>query len=104
MQLKFKVTGLIASVLIISNSFGQVSNVANVQPLLTSFSFDKVYTNVQSEFYKLFSNAENVRWSTINKNYGVTFGIKDLRYRVLLNPKGDWYTKLLMARKNNYQM
>jgi hypothetical protein len=76
-----------------------VSNVGNVQPLLTSFSFDKVYTNVQSEFYKLFNNAENVRWNIINRNYGVTFGINDLRYRVLLNPKGKLIYKITYGKE-----
>ena len=99
MQLKSKVTGLIASVLIISNSFSQVSNVQNIQPLLQKTSHNKDFTNVVVEFHKRFSNAENVTWYSVNKHFGATFTINDLTYRVLLHRKGRLIYKVTYGKE-----
>ena len=88
MQRKLKFTGLIASVLIISNSFSQVSKIGNVQPFLQNISYNNDFTNVVIAFHKRFSNAENVSWFNVNKKFGADFKINDLKYRVLLNRKG----------------
>jgi hypothetical protein len=101
MQYKFKFAGLIASVLIISNSFSQVSNVNNVQPELKKNSFNHDFTNVVIRFHKLFSNAEHVSWYKVHRNYGATFVANDLRYRVLLHRNGDLVYKITYGKEKH---
>ena len=100
-QIKFRFIGLLASLFIISNSFSQLSNVENLQSSFANISYDKDYTNVQTEFQKLFSNAENISWYNVKKNFGATFTINDLRYRVLLNQKGKLMFKITYGKEKH---
>lgn len=99
MQLKLKLTGLIASVLIFSNSFSQVSNVTNVQPFFKNISYNNDFSNAVIAFHKLFSNAENVSWFRANKNFGANFTVNDVMYRVLLNRKGRLMYKITYGKE-----
>ena len=101
MQLKFKLTGLIASVLIFSNSFSQVSSVENVQPLLQNSRFVKHFTNAVIGFHQRFPNAENVTWYSLKKNFGATFKMNDVNYRVLLNRKGRLMYKITYGNEKD---
>jgi hypothetical protein len=87
-QLKFRISTLVASILIIGNSFGQTSTVNDLQSFLNDKSSIRVYENVVERFQMIFENAVNTRWEKIRNNYLVKFSLGDLEKRALLNPKG----------------
>lgn len=80
---------LLAFVFVASNSFSQPSSVKNLQPTIGTGSSIKIYKNVIEEFEKKFSDAEDVRWEKIDRNFLVKFSVGDLNKRALLNPKGN---------------
>lgn len=80
--------GLLVSIALVSNSFAQENSIRNLQPVLTNGTYIKVYENIRSEFQKIFANAENVSWYTIDKNFLAKFFIDGLEKRALFNPKG----------------
>jgi len=88
-QFNSRFFGLIASILIVSNSFAQLSAVENLQPALNNSPSVKTYENVVDKFQKIFVSAGNVRWEKIQKNFLAKFSVGDLEKRALLNPKGQ---------------
>jgi len=100
-QIKFRFVVLLAVLFIAGNSFSQSSNVENLQFSLRNLSYDKAYSSVQTKFQKLFSNAENVTWYKVKKDFGATFTINDLKYRVLLNKKGKLVYKITYGKEKH---
>jgi hypothetical protein len=88
-QFKIRVSALIASMFIISNSFAQTSSVNDLQSFLNDKNSVKKYENVVEKFQKKFADAENTRWEKIRNNYLVKFSQGDLEKRALLSPKGN---------------
>ena len=80
---------------IAGSSFAQTS-VKSFQPFIANSSSEKVYENVKNEFDKMFSTAEDVTWDNLGKNFLAKFSIGDVKYRTLLNPKGQ------LIYKNTY--
>ena len=79
--------GALLAAFIASSSFAQTS-VKDVQTVVTNSSYVKVYENVKTEFDKRFSNAENVVWDNVGKNFLAKFSIGNVKYRTLFNSKG----------------
>ena len=101
MQVKLKFTGLIASVLMFSSSFSQVSQVKNVEPFTGKVSSGNDFSNVVIEFHKLFSNAGNVSWYSVDKNFGASFTVDDLMYRAVLNRRGKLIYKIAYGKEKH---
>lgn len=79
---------LLASAVLMSSSFAQVSEFKNLHRLLGNGIPLKVYQNILDEFDKQFIGAENVSWEKVQDNYLAKFSLGDIKKRVLLNPKG----------------
>ena len=79
--------GLLASTLLISNSFAQVSEIKNLQPLLLHENSVKVYKHLLDEFEKRFPTAESVEWSKVDKNFLAVFKIDNYTHRAVFTPK-----------------
>ena len=94
-KINLRVLGLLVAAFISSGSFAQTS-VKHLQIAATNNSYVQVYENVQAEFDKKFSNAENVVWDNLGKNFLAKFSIGDVKYRTLLNSKGQ------LIYKNTY--
>ena len=88
-QITYPFCGLLASILLISNSFAQTSDFSNLQPVLVKGTYDKVYKNILDGFHKQFENAQNVKWFKRDKNFLVNFFMDDQIHTALLNPKAD---------------
>jgi len=93
--------GLLGSVLIVANSFGQESSMKNVQTVLPNSNYVKVYENVQTEFQKYFSKAEDVQWYSVGKDYLAKFSIADQEYRALLDRKGNLLYKISYGKEKH---
>ena len=91
---RFRIIALLALLFVAGNSFAQTANVETLPFSLRNVSYDKSYSNVLASFYKLFSNAENVSWYNVEKNFGAKFTMNNLRYRVLFNKKGNLVYKI----------
>lgn len=100
-QIKFRFAGLLALILMVSNSFSQSSNVENLPVSLRNISYEKTYSGVLTKFEKLFSNAENVTWYNVRKDFGAKFTINDLRYRVLFNKHGKLVYKITYGKEKH---
>ena len=94
-KINFRFIGLLLSAFIASTSFAQTS-VKDFQILSPNNSDVRVYENVQAEFEKRFSNAENVAWDNLGKNFLAKFSIDGVKYRTLFNAKGH------LVYKNTY--
>lgn len=100
-QIKFRFVALLASLFIASSSFSQTANVETLPFSLRNTSYDQSYSNVLSGFQKLFSNAENVAWYNVKKDFGAKFTMNDLRYRVLFNKKGKLVYKITYGQEKH---
>jgi hypothetical protein len=100
-QIKFRFVGLLAFLFTVSNSFSQSSNVENLQFSLRNISYDKTYSSVLTNFHKHFSDAANVSWYHVKKDFGAKFTINDLRYRVLFNKKGKLVYKITYGKEKH---
>lgn len=94
-KINLRILGLLVGAFISSSSFAQTS-VKHLQFAATNNSYVNVYENVRAEFDKKFSNAENVVWDNLGKNFLAKFSIGDMKFRALLNPKGQ------LIYKNTY--
>ena len=100
-QMKFRLLVLIAVLFMGNNSFSQTLNVKNLPISVSNLSYEKTYSEVLTKFQTLFPNAENVRFYNIDKNTGATFKMNDLRYRVLLNKKGNLLVKITYGQEKH---
>ncbi len=100
-QIKFRFVALLASLLMASTSFAQMSNAGTMPFSLRNVSYDKSYSKVLSGFQKLFSNAENVNWYNVKKDFGAKFTMNDLKYRVLFNDKGKLVYKITYGQEKH---
>ena len=98
---KFRITALLALLLIAGNSFAQTANVETLPFSLRNVSYDKTYASVLTNFHKLFSNAENVSWYNVQKDFGAKFTMNELRYRVLFNKKGKLVYKITYGQEKH---
>lgn len=96
-----RISGFLASIFIVSNSFAQPSTIKNLQPVLNNASNIKIYENVVDEFQKRFANAENVQWEKNQKNFLAKFSVGDLQKRALLNPKGGLIYEISYGREKH---
>lgn len=94
-KISFRFIALLLSAFIASTSFAQTS-VKGFQIVSPNNSDVRVYDNVQAEFEKKFSNAEDVVWDNVGKNLLAKFSIGDVKYRTLFNSKGH------LVYKNTY--
>src|SRR5688572_1894950 len=94
-KINLQFTGLLIAMFIAGNSFAQTS-VKSFQPFIPNSFSAKVYENVENEFEKMFSTAEDVTWDNLGKNFLAKFSIGDVKYRTLFNPKGQ------LIYKNTY--
>ena len=94
-KISFRFIALLLSAFIASTSFAQTS-VKWFQIVSPNNSDVRVYDNVQAEFEKKFSNAEDVVWDNVGKNLLAKFSIGDVKYRTLFNSKGH------LVYKNTY--
>lgn len=93
--------GLLLSILLAGSSFAQVSEFKNLQPAIFKSNYIKVYQNILDEFNKQFAEAENIRWSKLNKNYLANFNITDQKYAVLYNPKAMLIYKVSYGKEKH---
>jgi hypothetical protein len=93
--------GLLASTLVVVNSFAQVSEFKNLQPSLINGSSVKVYQHIEEEFQKQFAGAENVRWSKVDKNFLSTFTINDQEFKTLFTPKAILLYKISYGKEKH---
>ena len=100
-QIKFRLATLLALLIVVSSSFSQSVNVSNVPVSVEEVSYNKPYTNVVTAFEKMFSNAENVSWYSVRNDFGAKFTINDLKYRVLLNAKGNLVYKITYGQEKH---
>lgn len=98
-QAKMRLAGIVVFLFVLNNTFSQVTGIEKLQASLPNISYSKTQIKVLDEFQKLFSNAENVRWTNLGKDFLVTFTVRDLRYRVLLNPKGKLLYKITYGKE-----
>lgn len=100
-QIRFRLATLLVLLMIGISSFSQSVNVENLPVSIANTSYNKAYTNVVTEFEKLFSNAQNVSWYRVDQHFGVRFSINDLRYRVLFNKKGNLVYKITYGQEKH---
>jgi len=86
-QIISRISGCFLSILFASSSFAQ-SNYIALSPLAISGKNFKVSEKIQTEFYKSFTNAENVKWYEQDKKILATFSMNEMGHRTLLNKKG----------------
>jgi len=86
-QIISRISGCLLSILFASSSFAQ-SNYIALSPIAISGVNLKVSEKIQTEFYKSFTNAENVKWYEQDKKILATFSMNEMGHRTLLNKKG----------------
>ncbi|HKH60125.1 MAG TPA: hypothetical protein VKA49_04800 [Flavitalea sp.] len=85
--------GFIASFLVLTSSFSQVSEFKDLKPAVVIRDV-KVYQNILDEFHKQFPAAENISWSRLGKNFLSNFNSADKKYAVLFKPEASVVYKI----------
>ncbi|MFN2440755.1 MAG: hypothetical protein ABR503_16240 [Chitinophagaceae bacterium] len=87
-QIISRFCGLLALTMLVSNSSAQPFNLNQLDPVYITGTSTTVTENIQVNFHKQFTEAENVRWFKKDRNYLVSFSMNDRHHSALLNRKG----------------
>jgi hypothetical protein len=87
-KIALRIPALLLALIVAGNLIGQTS-LNNFQSVVTAKPYPKVYENIKTEFDKMFSGSENVRWENVGKNFLAKFSMGDVQKRALLNPKAQ---------------
>ena len=93
--------GLLASTLLMVNSFAQISEFKNLQPALLNNNHVRVYQNILDEFHKQFAGAENIKWSKLDKNFVANFTLTDQPHTALFNPQAMLIYKISYGKEKH---
>jgi hypothetical protein len=72
-----------------------------LSPVAFTVANFKVSEKTQTEFYKLFADAENVRWYEQDKKILVKFAMNDQKHQALLNKKGSLIYDITFGSEKN---
>jgi hypothetical protein len=86
-QLITRICGCILSILLVSSSFAQ-SDFKTLPPVVVTDAKVKISEKIWTEFYRVFKNAETVKWYEIDKNFLVKFFMDNQEQRALFNKRG----------------
>ena len=81
------ISGCLLAILFVSSSFAQTNFITQSPVAITGANF-KTSAKIQTEFDKLFTNAENVSWIALDKEFVARFSMNDQNHQALLNKKG----------------
>ena len=87
-QIILRISGCLLAILFASSSFAQINLITQSPVAITGANF-KTSAKIQTEFDKLFTNAENVSWYEQDKKFLVKFTMNDQKHQAVLNKKGS---------------
>lgn len=99
-QIISRIGGCLLSIVFASSCFAQ-SNYIALSPIAVSGANFKVSEKIQTEFYKTFTGAENVKWYELDRKILVKFSMNEMNHRTLLNKKGGMIYHISYGSEKN---